>query len=550
MAMISLLAITSGILSDNLHRAYAHTLVLFMEFSHSEIEHLSDLFLSVDNENTRLAFELMGQRAFPKILLTEVFAVYKLSTDQDLVSKAETLLRKHGSDRLQNAMNWRLKLNDDGSLYGATEKTIAKNIHSYCDGKELVGAKLAQAMYRKFGVGVNYLLNYTEPEERLKSLKVFISGTVFKLRSAALTKFPPEIFEFPDLTEIDLSFNKIKTIPAKIKVFKNLKVLRLTGNNLKKINKGILQLPELKALYLNGNLMTDFPEIITEIQQLEKLDITGMTNVNMYRGLEIPESIQQLKNIKALGLANYSQAHGAMKYYSPYRNYPHLSWLEVTDEKTLNLEPLALAKSAYQVNGESIAYLLKYSQDTALKKEILNGFYDEASKTMDFKETYLEFLPDELAEFDIEVLNLSKTNIGLVGAHFKTPEEEAGGYEAIDKIRLAAILKLKNLKELILYDCCLSALPEGIDQLNNLVLLDLRFNYLKMVDEAWAKLTSLNRLELRSAFSASKEKPQIPDSFANLTKLDYLSFHFYEMDTDSYLQRLNTLLPNTEINLS
>lgn len=514
-----------------------------MALTKAEIDNLSNLFLSVNDENTRLAFEIMDQEELPKNLITEIFAVYKLTTNEALRLKAQELLEKHGSSKLQNAMKWRLKLNDDGSLYGATEKTIAKNIDRYCDGKELIGRKLAQAMFRKFGLGAHYLLNNVSEEERKDNLQTFVEGSTFKLRNAALTKFPPELFELTDLTEIDLSANKIKTIPAKIKVFQKLKVLRLSANNLKKINKGILELKALEELYLNGNLMREFPEILTEMHWLKKMDITGLTNINMYRGLELPvEAMQKMTGLKGLGLANYKSAHGSMKFYSPYRNYPHLTWLE-KKEGTLDLEPLALAKTAYELNGEGLSFILRYSQDAELKKQLIRDFYDPKTKTLDFKETYLEHLPEEILDFDVETLILKGSRIGLVGAHFKTEEEKEKGYEVADKERLAVIPKLKNLKVLNLYDCSISAFPEGMEQLQKLEHLDARFNYVKKIPESIGQLSNLKVAEFRSTFSHYDGPPEIPDSFSGLKKLKKLSFYFYEIDLSLYEDRLKKMLP-------
>jgi hypothetical protein len=40
-----------------------------MAFSKDEIQNLSDLFLSVNDDNTKLAFEIMGNKNFPKELI-------------------------------------------------------------------------------------------------------------------------------------------------------------------------------------------------------------------------------------------------------------------------------------------------------------------------------------------------------------------------------------------------------------------------------------------------------------------------------------------------
>ena len=521
-----------------------------MAFTKDEIQNLSDLFLSVNDDNTKLAFEIMGDKNFPKELITEVFAVYKLTDDEELKKKAETILKLEGSDRIKTAMKWTLKLNNDGSLYGATEKTIAKNISRYCDGVEMVGKKLATAMFRKFGVGSNYLLNNVPANERKENLKIFIQGNTFKLRNAALTKFPPELFDYPDLEEIDIAGNKIATIPAQIKTFQKLRILRIHGNNLKTINKAILQLKNLEELYIQANLFKEFPEIICQLTWLKKLDITSVTNSTYYRGLLLPDSFKNLNNLVALGLCNYSSPVGSTQYYNPYRNYPLVRWLESTDGKALDLEPLALAKASYHQNGHAVAFILRYSDDVALKKEILSSFYDASSKTMDFKETYLENLPEEILDFDIETLILDDTRLGSVGSYFRTKEEEEKGHSAVDCERLAILPKMTNLRNLQMKDIALSGLPVGIGQLKKLEYLDLRYNYIKGVSPELGELTNLTKMKLYSAFSHYDEAIEIPDSFANLTKLKELSFHFYEMDEAKYLGRLESLLPDCTITTS
>ncbi|MCI5055495.1 MAG: hypothetical protein MRY83_05255 [Flavobacteriales bacterium] len=521
-----------------------------MNLTKQELQNLSQLFLSPDDNNTRVAFEMMDDDLSTH-LLTEIFAVYKLCEDPELKDKAKEILEKQGSSNLKAAMKWTLKLSDDGSLYGATEKTIAKNIDKYCDGKELIGTKMAEAMFKKFGIGSHYLLSKVPKSQIKENLQIFIDNRKFTLKDAALTKFPDELFEYDDLEEIDLTNNKIKTIPAKIQRFKNLKVLRMTGNNLKTINPGILKLNNLEELYLNHNLFEEYPELIHQISSLKKLDITAMTNINMYKGLEIPKSIQDLKNLHGIGIANYKDATLNWRFYSPYRNYPHLSWLET--EKPLDLRPEQLARKANEVNGGAIAYIFRHLDDVELKKEILSKFYDKKTKTLDFdlnisqslfKEAqYLENIPEEITSFDIETLNLGDTRIGTLASHFRT-EDEDEDFEKFDAIRLAPITKLVQLKSLILKSNTLTNLPD-LSKLTNLEYLDLSFNDLKCDLSSIGKLSNLKELNLYSAQDHWDEPPKIPDNFKNLKNLKKIYYHFFEMNEEEYLNRLKELLPDS-----
>lgn len=534
-----------------------------MSFTKEEIQNLSNLFLSSEDANTSLAFEIMGEQELPKQLLTEIFAVYKLTKDEELKEKAKTLLEKYGSDRVKRVMKWHLKLAHDGSPYGATEKTIAKNIDKYCDGKELNGSKMATAMYKKYGTGFNYLLNNVSNSERKKNLKIFITGKAFKLHNAALTKFPPELFELTELEEIDLTGNKIKTIPAKIKVFKNLKVLRLTGNNLKTINKGILGLKNLEELYLDKNLMVEFPGIVLDMTWLKKLDISSVTKFSTYHGINLPvEKVKQLTNLRAIGLANYGkETRSSFRYHTHYLNYPHLTWLEVPEGQTLDLDPFALAKTAYEKNGEGETFILKYSKDKELKEKVLSKYYDPKTKTMDFgisstsffrEALQLQNLPEELTSFDIQHLNLSNTKIGLLASDFHTELKEKFGYANVDKQRTKVLQKLVHLKTLKMDRCGLCGLPNGLESLVQLEELSLKSNYIQKGIEELGKLTSLKRLNIWSAFSTSYRKTiKIPESFANLNQLEHIDFYFYQIDEDSYRKKLGELLPTgCEIRLS
>ncbi len=511
-----------------------------MTLQAKKIEQLSNLFLSVKDQNIALAFAILDQQTLPKSLITEVFAVYLLTENSELRLKAEQLLKKHRVQLLSNATQWRSKLKDAAT----TEKTVAQNIEQYCDGQELIGSKLAKALFRKLGLGSYYLLNRVGEEERKQNILTFVDGSAFRLHNAGLQTFPPELFELTELSDIDLSGNKIKSIPAKIKVFQNLRVLRLSGNQLKKINKAILELKKLEELYLNSNLMTAFPEILTAMHWLKKLDITGLTTINMYRGLELPvEQLKKMSSLQAIGLANYNKTSSELRFYSPYRNYPHLTWVEKKD-KALNLEPLALAKTAYLLNGESVSFILRYSKDADFKIKVLSGFYDPKQKRMDFKGTYLEYLPEELTAFDIRELDLSNSSIGLAGSHFKTPEEMKKGYVQVDKERLSVIHQLTQLQVLVLDYCALTAFPDGLEQLRSLRILRARCNYIRNIPKSIGQLSQLELVDFWACFSHFEDQdPQIPANFRGLTQLKKIHFHFCGMDTTLYKSRLKAVLP-------
>lgn len=156
-----------------------------------------------------------------------------------------------------------------------------------------------------------------------------------------LDKFPGNILNHLEVTNLNLNDNEIEEIPDWIIALQNLKVLYLNNNQLtnfeilcelpqlevlhlnenqiKAIPERISQLKNLKRLYLNHNLITDLPYDICELSQLKQLllahnqlielpqNIGNLTRLNslilFHNRLEsIPHSISSLQNLDYLQL--------------------------------------------------------------------------------------------------------------------------------------------------------------------------------------------------------------------------------------------------------
>ena len=360
--------------------------------SQETIEKVSRLLLSTDDKNTKVAMAILENQAFPKVLLTEIFSLYKMTLDEELNNKAYDILTKHGSKNLQESMNREFYLGFD-----ATEKTIMRNIKTYVEGNELDGIKLAQALYSKYGRGVAYLLSEAPKERQVEIFSTFISGNKLKLNGKALTKIPPAIFEFPELTEIDLSDNKLGSLPAKIGLFKNLKVLRLSKNSLKTINKNIAKLSKLEELYLNdNNLQAGVPPEIFELTELRKLDLTDSQNHTESHVL--PKNIINLKKLTEFKLDD----QGLRRDHDSYSNYPQIKEVK---GNPIDMNPLAVAEAAFDQGDISpTSYILKHGDDRLIHK-VLDFFFDKSTKTFDFKNLYIKFIPDQIEKYNGTIIN-------------------------------------------------------------------------------------------------------------------------------------------------
>jgi Leucine-rich repeat (LRR) protein len=509
-----------------------------MAFDKTQLENLSNLLLSPEDVNTQLAFTILENQELPLELITEVFAIYKITRNKKLKQQAKLLLETHGSQELKWAMAMRYPLKGGKSDMAATEKTIKKNIIQYTHNNELDGVKLAKSLYRKIGAGATYLLTATPQAQRKEILKTFITGTSFQLNNKALTKFPPEIFDFPELTHIDLSGNKITSIPKQIEVFENLQVLNLNDNKLKSIHKNFLKLKKLESLDISSNDFTKaFPEIICEMTQLKRLNILGLRSYGVFRQ-NLPESFFKMKNLEELKLS-----HGLG------RTYPNYPQLEKVTGSPINLDPLEIAYNAYeQGDDHPVSYILKYGTTDWIMK-ILNKFYDSAKKSMTFNGVYLEYIPKEISQFEIKRLMIN--NCGL-GSYYEGGYNLASGNRIIeDKKRTAAISDLMDLEYLGLGQNQLSGISD-LSKLQKLKVLNLNSNQFIYYPKQYVSLINLEELYLSNTTDYSLKKidlEKIKEGLQGLAKLKILKINVAGLSHEDnfYSKTLPELLPNCQI---
>jgi len=578
-----------------------------MQLTPEELENLSSLLLSTDDNNTQIAFEILDAQNFPKELFTEAFVVFKLSNNEALKQKAAAFLYQQGSNSIFRVMRSDRRLTQKGQIV-PTEQTIKKNIDTYVkmSAGELDGMKMALAMYYKYNVGLKYLLDRLPVHLKKDLLRTFITKTSFKLNDCALTTVPIELYDFLELTSIDLSNNRIKTIPTKIKTFLNLETLIVSGNKLTKLNKALIELPNLKYLDISNNKFSTFPSIICQLSQLEHLNIMDLNHLLLGEAISVPPEINQLKNIKTIIACN-DNSGSSQGLVLDLRNFPNFTTLKSQNEKGLDLSPLQLAEYAYKQNGgsEGVLYLFKYSKNKALIKQIIEEqFYDSKQKLLDLKSTILLYLPPEIRDYEIEQINFSACFLGIEHYAFGTRNTHKNWallqQLALDKLfsvledysniktanlssnRLAYIPSVvrewTKLTHLDLSHNALENIDDLLDNYINLEILHLRYNKLKelpkelemlkklrvlslsdnifnTVPAEIGALSSLEELKFNSCLQTAYGKDttifEIPDSWANLKRLKKI--HFYESrmfhDQDNfratYQKRLEELLPKS-----
>lgn len=578
-----------------------------MELNKEEIQNLSELLLSVDDSNTQIAFGIMnGQQGFFRELFTEIFVIYKLAENKEIKNSAYQFLQKQANTDIAPIINSNIMLGQKGNVI-PTELTIRKNINSYVEmsNNQLDGKKMALALYNKYGVGLNFLLKNLSDQLKINLLKSFITGTSFKLHNCSLSKIPEELYAFTDLTEIDLSHNKIKTIPAKIKVFQKLETLILSKNQINKLNKALASLPHLKKLDISSNKFKEFPPVLAKIEQLEELNIHELHYTMLGEVYQVPDAFTQLKSLKKINSSDNYYSYSGNHVNISLSDFPNFTTITSKDDTPLDLNPLNLAKYAYETNGhsEGVFYLFKHCQDRKLISRIIEEqYYDPNKKLLDLKNTVLDDLPIEIANYDIQHLDFKRSCLGAqyypTGLYrrysevpFKTKEEidqifsVFENFQSMQSVDLtfnslveipSVIFKWDTLKKLDLRHNRLSLIPEKIGHLKDLEYLDLFKNNLKELPKSFKKLQNLKVLLLgENALDRIPEEigylqnleelhfynphmnlptvdaaKNIPSSFSSLKNLKKIRFYvngmYYDYDgcKTAYLKRLQELLPS------
>lgn len=140
---------------------------------------------------------------------------------------------------------------------------------------------------------LNSLITVLPPElSKLSNL------TELDLSSNRLTVFPEWISRYPTLKKLNLSFNKLENFPIAICQCITLENLDISNNQIKELPKEILQLSHLTELNLRMNKITAIPDWIRRSTKLKVLNLS----YNELR--EIPIIMSQCLALEILNVSN------------------------------------------------------------------------------------------------------------------------------------------------------------------------------------------------------------------------------------------------------
>jgi internalin A len=123
-------------------------------------------------------------------------------------------------------------------------------------------------------------------------------STKLNLSEQRLTSIPKEIGQLNNLHTLNLTGNQLRDLPAEIGQLNNLHTLNLTGNQLRDLPAEIGQLNNLSMLVLNSNHLIKLPVEVGQLSNLKTLSISNNQITNL------PIEILQLVNLGTLFLGN------------------------------------------------------------------------------------------------------------------------------------------------------------------------------------------------------------------------------------------------------
>jgi Leucine-rich repeat (LRR) protein len=124
---------------------------------------------------------------------------------------------------------------------------------------------------------------------------------VFNMTKSKLSEFPPALVALLEvLRSLDLSDNRMTSIPQNIGAFINLKNLNLSSNLIEVIPDQVGQLSKLESLNLSSNRIRSVPQTLQNLSKLRELNLSS-NNISAF-----PAFLSKLKFLNVLDLGNNS----------------------------------------------------------------------------------------------------------------------------------------------------------------------------------------------------------------------------------------------------
>lgn len=319
---------------------------------------------------------------------------------------------------------------------------------------------------------------------------------IVDLSDLKLEEFPELVFEFPNMTRLDISANYFYRIPRKLRKMDSLEVLIWSGNNFNKSGLPTAKIPRkiklprktnIKKLYLNNNQLVELPSSLKRLRKLESFSAAN----NELRNLD-----GRLKNARSLKLLTLDQNPLAIN---------SIKWKKIPS----SLEILRLNKCGLT--------------------EISAAIYDLNVRDLQFRENAIRIIPEGISKMDsLRKLSFYKNQMEKLPADFYDLKKLMSldlYYNLLDEIS-PAITKFDSLSILYIAHNRLYDVPEEIGNMTQLQELYLHHNQLNSLPASFSKLKSLKTLRLND-----NNMPEFPEAVLGMESLEFLDISSNLLET-------------------
>ena len=234
-----------------------------------------------------------------------------------------------------------------------------------------------------------------------------------------IDSIPDSIGKLENLRVLNLSYNKIKSLPPSIKELKNLEEMSLSHNKLSKVPIHLCALPRLKVLSLDGNNIKVLPKELVNLQKsLSVLSLSTETIKDPPQNV-VTEGIEAI--MKLLCSTQGIEYEGIIEAEEDTNDsVPMTSESPVVDEMMIDY----IAKKKEQ----QLAQIKAEEKMQALEKEQLEAIL--ASNTSNKEDLLKELsqVPDEAIDYEKQKLEKLKDHINIVENYRDEQDIQLGAY--------------------------------------------------------------------------------------------------------------------------
>ncbi|XP_050756750.1 leucine-rich repeat-containing protein 40 isoform X1 [Gymnogyps californianus] len=341
-----------------------------------------------------------------------------------------------------------------------------------------------------------------------------------------LTDIPTSFALLINLVRLNLACNQLKNLPADISAMKSLRQLDCTKNYLETVPSKLATMASLEQLYLRKNKLRSLPELpscklLKELHagenQIEILNAENLKHLNSLSVLElrdnkiksVPDEITLLQKLERLDLANNDISR------LPYTlgNLPQLKFLALEGNPLRTIRRDLLQKGTQEL----LKYLRSKIQDdvtspneeppvtamTLPSESRINMHAITSLKLLEYSEKQAAVIPDEMFNAvrsnPVATVNFSKNQLNEIPPRIAELKDSVCdvnlGFNKISSISLELCM-LHKLTHLDIRNNFLTSLPEEMEALTRLQIINLSFNRFKVFPSILYRILALETVLL------------------------------------------------------